>query len=159
VTWVEPRLVVLKLILDALGVSAKPESLQARKAIQKAVYLAQSAGAPLGYSYGWYVKGPYSPSLAQDYYALSRQEGGVHGFQLNDAVRTSLSKLGRPAQLPAGVKLSEADWLELLASVHFLYAVRNRDKSGVRAVLTRQKPQLVVYMDAAETRLREMSLL
>ena len=156
---VDPRLIALKLVLDALNVPTKPESLRARTKIQKAVYLAQSAGAPLGYDFGWYVKGPYSTSLTQDYYALSREDDGAEGYRLDDQVQSSLSKLGKPAEVPVGIKLSDAEWLELLASVHFLRKVSRKDEAAALEILRKQKPRLVEYARAAEGKLQEMSLL
>jgi uncharacterized protein YwgA len=37
-----------------------------RLLLQKRVYFIQQFGAPLGYSFGWYAHGPYSPELARD---------------------------------------------------------------------------------------------
>lgn len=34
--------------------------------VQAAVYIGKVAGVDLGYRYGWYVYGPYSPSLHED---------------------------------------------------------------------------------------------
>jgi len=39
-----------------------------RLIIQKVIFLLQLKGFHLGYPYGLYVRGPYSPSLASDYY-------------------------------------------------------------------------------------------
>lgn len=59
----DSNLIALKLFLDDLGVSADIETIDDRKRVQKAVYLGQAAGADLGYRFGWYLLGPYSPSL------------------------------------------------------------------------------------------------
>lgn len=53
----------LKLVLDHLGISPDVSTLQNRICIQKAIFLAKYAGVDLGYSYNWYVHGPYSPEL------------------------------------------------------------------------------------------------
>lgn len=45
---------VLYLILEAMGIEPDVDTNDGRKVIQKAVYLAQAAGVPLGYSYRWY---------------------------------------------------------------------------------------------------------
>jgi uncharacterized protein YwgA len=156
---VDPRLVALKLVLNAVNVPTKPETLRARTKIQKAVYLAQNAGAPLGYAFGWYVKGPYSPGLTQDYYALSREDDGAEGFRLDDKVQASLSKLRDLDEVPQGVDLKDDQWLELLASLHFLHRVSRKDDEAAMEILRKQKPRLVPFAVAARDKLREMSLL
>ena len=64
------RLIVLELVLRELGMEPVIDSLQDRIRLQKAIYLSQEAGVPLGYRFGWYVRGPYSKGLARDYYYL-----------------------------------------------------------------------------------------
>ena len=44
------------------------ESFDDRLMSQKKVYLLQSLGTDLGYTYNWYVRGPYSPSLTNNIY-------------------------------------------------------------------------------------------
>ena len=66
----EMKLVLLKLFLDKLGISSEIDTFEKRKTIQKAVYLGQLTDVDLSYRFGWYLKGPYSPSLAEDYYPL-----------------------------------------------------------------------------------------
>ena len=62
----------LKLFLDALEISSEISTLEDRKRVQKAVYIGQEAGVDLGYSYGWYLLGPYSPELTQNYFTLAQ---------------------------------------------------------------------------------------
>ena len=65
-------LVALDLVLDELGVPTKVDTFRDRKLVQKAVYVAKAAGVDLGYTYGWYVHGPYSPALTRDYSRSTR---------------------------------------------------------------------------------------
>src|SRR5262245_4220988 len=69
----ESTKIALKLLLDSIGVPADVGKLEGRKLIQKAVYLGQRAGVDLGYRFGWYLMGPYSPDLARDYYVLDTE--------------------------------------------------------------------------------------
>lgn len=48
-----PSLLVLKLVLDELGIDADVSTSEKRAAIQNAVYLAQHAGVDLGHRHGW----------------------------------------------------------------------------------------------------------
>ena len=67
----ENKLIALKVLLDQLGVPDSIETIDDRKRVQKAVYLGQLSGVDLGYRFGWYVFGPYSPALTKDYYSLA----------------------------------------------------------------------------------------
>ncbi|HEY6236176.1 MAG TPA: hypothetical protein VIW69_13840, partial [Candidatus Elarobacter sp.] len=51
----------------ALDIPLRVDTLDERKALQKAIYLAQEIGVDLGYMYGWHQMGPYSSQLAEDY--------------------------------------------------------------------------------------------
>ena len=58
-------------LLGAEKVTAEGLDFGARLRIQKYTYLAGKLGLKHGYSYSLYRYGPYSPSLADDYYALA----------------------------------------------------------------------------------------
>lgn len=59
------RQIALVLLIDALGLPW-PRTYEERRMVQAAVYIAKVAGVDCGYRYGWYVYGPYSPTLADD---------------------------------------------------------------------------------------------
>ena len=71
----EQKLIALKMFLDALGVPETIDTIDDRKRVQKAVYLGQLSGIDLGYRFGWYLKGPYSPALTRDYFGLAEAIG------------------------------------------------------------------------------------
>src|SRR5205809_136660 len=112
----DTRLIVLKLFLEELGVSPGIDTLDDRKRVQKAVYLGQRAGVDLGYRFGWYLLGPYSPALTRDYYSLA--EGLASGDrssqdkQLNPGVRARLHRILPLLEPPPDVSLTQEDWLE-----------------------------------------------
>jgi uncharacterized protein YwgA len=98
-------------------------SFDTRLEAQKLVYLMRETGLPLRYNFGWYVHGPYSSSLADDLYSLSRQvEAGVrptHSKVQERAfvrARTLLNSISRLE----GTTKQRSYWLELMASIHFL---------------------------------------
>jgi uncharacterized protein YwgA len=128
------RLTALGLVLDELGIPLQIEQVEQRLIIQKAVYLAQMR-ISLGYTYGWYLKGPYSPRLTQDYYELAERvtRGDVQDAVLKDSARDALQNVKDLIEAqPEGTRL--APWLELLASIHYL-----RTKSGFTVNATRKK--------------------
>jgi len=150
----DSRLVLLKLFLNELGVSDSINEIDDRKSIQKAVYLGQRlAGVDLGYRFGWYLRGPYSPSLTQDYYALadslSADDKEWERKSLKPEIARKLRKNARVLEKPKKVELSDADWLELVASVDFLRNVRKRDDEEVQRILKKEKPHLIDFVDDA----------
>ena len=144
------KLLALKLVLNALGVGTNIDDVTARKEKQKAIYLAKAlAGLDLGYSYGWYIRGPYSPSLANDYYELqneSLEEGTLRQdlIQSLEGIRTTV--LESPLKPP---QLDRPDWLELLASWHYLINVSRYNIENATTKLNEQKPHVAPYIQAA----------
>ena len=47
-----------------------PEDFDSRLRLQKYVFIARKFGLDLGYNFSLYMRGPYSPDLADDYYNL-----------------------------------------------------------------------------------------
>ncbi|MBV8371082.1 MAG: hypothetical protein JO036_19380 [Candidatus Eremiobacteraeota bacterium] len=156
----QPKLAVLKSVLDALDVKPTIDTVVDRKRLQKAVYLGQAiGGVDLGYRYGWYKKGPYSPSLARDYYSLAESLAvgeSPNGYAVSSEAQ--LSKLKAATGLfavPAGVELSDADWLELVGSIDYLRRVSRKDEANVDRVIREQKPELARYLEQGKQALRE----
>jgi hypothetical protein len=157
----EPRLAVLELFLKDLGVSRSISTMSSRKALQKAVYLGQLAGVDLGYRFGWYIRGPYSPALAKAYYQLDEAaaSGEKAGGDLKQSLREKLVALRPLMKPPANVDLVQADWLELLASWHYLRQARQLNKAAATDVIRTEKSGLLAYVDVADATLREANLL
>ena len=155
----DAKLLVLRRVLEALKISPDMKGVRDRKLKQKAIYLAQVFGIDLGYRYGWYLMGPYSPSLASDYYALA--EVGADSDdprELNEATKQQLNVVmkvvsddRRPVDLP------REDWFELLASWHYLLNVSKKDEASARAVIQQQKAHLADYVDLAAQRFAELA--
>ncbi|ADB57086.1 hypothetical protein [Archaeoglobus profundus] len=49
------------------------ETFEDRLKLQKIVYIAKHFGIDLGYEFNEYIRGPYSPDLADDYYSLNEK--------------------------------------------------------------------------------------
>lgn len=90
----DARLITLKLFLDELGIPDEIETIDDRKRVQKAVYLAQLTGVDLSYRFGWYLMGPYSPTLTKDYYSLAEAvasgDKDYESKQLQDVIKSRL---------------------------------------------------------------------
>lgn len=88
-----------------------------RLILQKTVYLMQAFGIYLGYEFGWYLHGPYCTTLTR------------HGFELRNVYRhvprgsfdakTIRNRFSSFLTFMEDKK-SDADRLEILASIHFL---------------------------------------
>ena len=159
----EARLVVLKLVLDALRIPTKILTIADRKRVQKGVYLGQLTGVDLGYRFGWYLKGPYSPSLTKDYFALADAIASgdkiYESRELQPDIEKKLRRVLRIMPLPPGVRLPEEDWLELVSSVHYLRAVSRSSTRVAQDTLRKKKPALTHYYAQAERTLQKANLL
>ena len=132
----------VKLTTNGLGLYFKIKYFQDRLILQKAVYLAQTAGVNLGYYYHWYLHGPYSPSLTRDEYAIATDisvgTDESEGWKLDDGTSQRLEEIRGIFTEPERDKLARK--LELLASVHFLIErrqVSKVDTSRITATLKR----------------------
>lgn len=59
--------------LESIDFKFNVNSFDHRLKLQKLVYLARKFGLDLSYSYNLYIHGPYSPTLADDYYKLGEE--------------------------------------------------------------------------------------
>jgi uncharacterized protein YwgA len=157
------RLIALKLVLDELGVPADIDTIDDRKKVQKAIYLAQLAGVDLSYRFGWYLLGPYSTTLTRDYYglaeAMSNGDNESDTHELRDIFKRKLNGIKRLFTVPSGVDLVVEDWLEALASVHYLRTVSKQNASMAVETLERVKPKLAPFATAATKELKAAKLL
>lgn len=104
-------------------VSGSPPSVASFKdriIAQKVIYLADVLGAYCGdYKWNWYKKGPYSPALSRVLYQ-NNENVSFENYYLQDETKELLEPLKYIYQ-DKPEELTQADWLELVASVHFLY--------------------------------------
>lgn len=159
----QPSQVALKLVIDELGLSHDIRTRTQRKELQKGIYLGQLSGVDLGYRFNWYVLGPYSPSLTRDYYKLAEAiEAGEAEHEARVLRPEAAARLGRIKPLldpPADVNLSRPDWLELVASVHYLLEQSAKDEAQARETMLKDKARLAPYFDIALARLRAEGVL
>ncbi len=160
----EPKLVALKLVLDGVDAPVEHQTFDDRRIIQKAVYLFQAAGVKLGYRFGWYIRGPYSTSLTKDYFALKSAiavgDKDYEGKTAPEWVKENLDKVKTLSSCPDEVanELDRGDWLELLASLHYLRTY-GQDAESARMTLAREKPRLAPFATIANKKLSEAGLL
>ena len=117
--------ILLKLILDEIGLGEpRLDSFAKRLGLQKKVYLVQVAGLDLQYRYNWYLRGPYCAILTDNAFLLKEEidsgEDDYTGYVLSDKARKRLTKAMGIWELGGEVDSDEEEWLELLASLHYL---------------------------------------
>lgn len=115
-----------------------------RMEMQKAIYLLQDMGVPVGdYGFRWYLHGPYSQSLQDDMY----YENG-HSYKkinLTKEYADSVGKLRKAINSDKRGSYSVSNWVECLASLHYLR--RNvlsfsASKQEIIEALEKRKPHL-----------------
>ena len=158
----DKKIILLKLFLDELGIGSEIDTFDKRKTIQKAVYLGQLAGVAQNYRFGWYLKGPYSPSLAEDYYCLADElqmgDEDYKEYRLKKSLRDKLKEIRPLFRKPREFKLQKKDWLELIASYAYLRRVKRLDDDKADKVLKEKKPNLYKYRKLARKKLEEIPL-
>ncbi|RZN34949.1 MAG: hypothetical protein EFT35_08865 [Methanophagales archaeon ANME-1-THS] len=98
-------------ILERSGIHKfNPEDFISRLRMQKYVYLARFFGFDLGYEYNLYLRGPYSPALAEDYYRLKEK-----------SERVDLSFFGNFDKFAKLVRGKDHRWLEIASTIHFIW--------------------------------------
>lgn len=153
----------LSRVLSELEVGDSINTLDERVTVQKAVYLAQVIGVNLGYQYSWYIMGPYSPDLAKDYYTLHEyphsERKEIAQRALRDPFASALTKIKEVMSIPQGVTLTRRQWLELLASVHYLRKFGKLDEANTQQRLAGEKPDLSPFAKQASQSLVSQGLL
>lgn len=146
---IDPKATWVSVILRELSVPISVKTKRDRIAMQKAVYLAQTTGADLGYRFSWYLNGPYSTSLADTYYQLDEDRAPYEGYFADGEFKNQL----QPVKELIGAKPSQAnlaDWLEAVGSLDFMVRVMARpmEESIERCKL--DKPHLAGLFEPAK---------
>ncbi len=147
-----PAHIELKLTLAAVGIpNPTLDSFSERLNVQKKVYLTQLMGYDLGYRYGWYLRGPYCRELTADAFTLKDElasgERDHEQYALADEAVEKIRMAERLWTAPPGLSVSQDQWLEILASVHYLKHIAYFPKAAVKdfetvfKALTDAKPQ------------------
>jgi uncharacterized protein YwgA len=123
----EQRALVLGAVLKRID-SFNLCTFKGRLVLQKTVYLLQSYGLNLGYTFTWYLHGPYSPQLTKDAFRLQKIYDDIPAAQFTDTkIEQKLEKfLGF-----LGNRKADGDWLEQLACTHFLRELNPQEKEEI----------------------------
>lgn len=114
-----------------------------RMKMQKCIYLAEQYGLNVGgYDFSWYKHGPYSQRLQDDMFIESR-----HSFpelQYSEYALHVIARLTKMVNMAKqeGFFYSEDQWMECLASIHYLNRLYKSSEQESLAELQRRKPHL-----------------
>ena len=149
--------ILLKLVLDKIGFgNIEIDNFNARKILQKKTYLLQLTGVDLGYRYNWYLQGPYCPALANDTFTLREEikyDSEFNNYELNSKTKSKFDTLDKIVSLPDTPKTSEPEWLELLASLHYLKHIAywpGKNNPGFEEVFKKLKESKPHFVDKKE---------
>lgn len=153
----EKTQIAVAAILNDLEVPFSVEGKEDRLKIQKAIYLSQAAGAKLGYSYNWYLNGPYSPSLTEDYYDAQTRIHELSEYVVSDELASKLAPVRKLLALrPKDV--SEVEWLEATASLDYMVRVQGKKPNEVVGICKEQKRHLAGVLPSALEALQQTLL-
>ena len=116
-----------------------------RLKMQKAIYLLQEMGVPVGdYGFTWYKHGPYSQRLLDDAYCAIDNGTALNLDILTSDNRRAINQLKDILTAPSA-QYSISDWCECIASIHYLrqkMLPRSCSDEQVISSLERRKPHL-----------------
>ncbi|WP_019557608.1 hypothetical protein [Thiomicrorhabdus arctica] len=138
----DTNLQLLKQFYCELNVPQDVVSIDQRLVLQKVALLGQSVGVSLDYTYNWYVKGPYSPSLTEDYFKLQGYVDKPSQFKFNQAVKEKLNSLSEVIHKHDVDGKILPKWVEALASIVFLIKKTHKTEDEAIAVLFSQKSHI-----------------
>lgn len=112
------------------------DSFEDRIRLQKLIYIIQQAGIGLDYSFGWHIRGPYSPGLADDGYAYNENKGKTDfSYAFSDS---EMRVIGRIKDISEYLKNGGNS--ELLASLLYLSQLLGISGEKLREELKTRKP-------------------
>ena len=109
---------------------------ESRLIFQKSVYFLQRFGIKLGYSFSWYIYGPYSSELTDVGFELAPKVGEIEEIELDSETQSKLDSF----LSFLGGKKDDSKWLEALASEHFLRTVLYMPKEEVIEFVKKKQP-------------------
>ncbi len=130
----------LSLLLNELDWSGS-SSFPKRKVLQKTIYILTEMGMKYDYNYGWYLHGPYSPTLANDIYEIESNRK-YYNEQIEEYIfREKPLKIINQFKKLFEEKKEDANWLELVASIIFLKKHYEFEGNDLKSLLFKRKPK------------------
>lgn len=136
---------ILSKVLFELGINKiDMRDFNNRLIYQKMIYILQEKGVSLGYDYNWYIRGPYSPQLAEDLFNISEelfnQNKGlvfINNQEVIQQIKNTHAILNDYSNNPY--------FLEILASLIYIQknpSAKSKGKNELKQILLTKKPML-----------------
>jgi len=123
--------------LNLLGIRINNDSFESRMKAQKLAYIIQSLLGEHLYSFNFYVRGPYSPDLAREYFEhASEFASGKSNYKPSSDER---EKLEHARTFLSNMSLSE---FEIVAGLLYLMREKGLNEDDAELKLHELKPQL-----------------
>jgi uncharacterized protein YwgA len=132
--------------LKEVGISPKMETFSERKRVQKMVYLLDKVfHLNFGYSYNWYLYGPYSPELTRIIFDVIEKEHEdiAEPIELSREDKEKIRRL----KLFLNDDIESNDTLELLVSLHYLLKCWPKSDSKVEDAVDFLKSKKPYFSD------------
>jgi len=146
---------ILACLTECSGKRFDASDFWSRFRIQKSIYLLQTIGYPgtSGYRFNLYLRGPYSPDLAKDYYALEDE-----GISFKSRVSPASIPSDKLAVLREALGRGEY-FLEALVTLLSIVKSEERDKTKAIEIAARLKPNRASYFESAWQFLNDKGLI
>jgi len=105
----------MKFLEKEAGFRFAIEKFEHRLMLQKYVFIAKFLGLNLGYLHSMYLRGPYSPALADDYYKLADTYSLYGGDFTKELKGLNIKKFLKV------IEGKDAKWLEIAATILSVY--------------------------------------
>lgn len=124
------------LLKNVIGDDFSMDDFDSRLRLQKSIYLLQAFDVNLGYSFAWYLRGPYCPLLADN------------GFEINDVyhripkeeVKFTERKVQRSFErFQEFINRKDVDALEIAASLHYQIKILGKDEMEAKEKTANKK--------------------
>lgn len=118
------------------------QEFDSRMEMQKAVYLLEEMGVPVGgYGFYWYKHGPYSQSLQNDILSISAEPDVPFSISVdnNKSIKLLHDLMSKSVEYPT------SNWAECLASLHYIkknLLPKSASDEDVVNELEKRKPHL-----------------
>jgi uncharacterized protein YwgA len=111
---------------------------------QKMLFLLESKfGVRTPWAFNWYVAGPYAPGLTSELYAIAEHpqdvKAAARDVRLKPSAATKIAGLKNLlSRAPRQDTQGKAEWLELLASIHYIAEKEHLDLESQAEKVIRQ---------------------
>ena len=120
-------------LFDILKKQISMEDFDDRLKFQKILFLAQHYGIDFGYTFSWYLKGPYSKVVSKDGYSIQEQMStqgtllSISKTTVDKEMITKLVDLIKPFS-------NDPEWLEIASSIIYLKKETYKEESLERII-------------------------